>query len=377
MLKMRQGFSSKWLAIGCLIYGFSAVAASETAPAPATTPATENPAAADNRPFIGVILPLQSKTLGPLADAIKAGMNAAVALDAANATPVRFYPANEQTDDVLFVYRQARDEGARVIVGPLTKPAITELSKSDLVSLPTIVLNTLEPGSKASPSLYTFGLGIDSEARQIARQAFAEGKRKALSVALDSAFSKRLQTAFNEEWKQLGGELLELQLNTNRPNYSLVRSLREENGPDMAFVALDAKKAKALRPYLGELPVYATSQISNGRPNSGTMRALAGVAYVEMPWFLDPKAANVAKFARPAKPLHIDVERMYVFGIDAYRLAVTLAQLPADKPAGKLLLDGVSGKIELGPQRSFVRTALPSVIGSGEGPAENSEPNDQ
>ena len=361
MLKMRQGFSSKWLAIGCLIYGFSAVAASETAPAPATTPATENPAAADNRPFIGVILPLQSKTLGPLADAIKAGMNAAVALDAANATPVRFYPANEQTDDVLFVYRQARDEGARVIVGPLTKPAITELSKSDLVSLPTIVLNTLEPGSKASPSLYTFGLGIDSEARQIARQAFAEGKRKALSVALDSAFSKRLQTAFNEEWKQLGGELLELQLNTNRPNYSLVRSLREENGPDMAFVALDAKKAKALRPYLGELPVYATSQISNGRPNSGTMRALAGVA----------------KFARPAKPLHIDVERMYVFGIDAYRLAVALAQLPADKTAGKLLLDGVSGKIELGPQRSFVRTALPSVIGSGEGPAENSEPNDQ
>ena len=321
---------------------------------------------------MGVILPLQSKTLGPLADAIKAGMNAALAADAANATPVRFYPANEQTDDVLFVYRQARDDGAKVIVGPLTKPAITELSKSDLVTLPTIVLNTLEPGTKASPSLYTFGLGIDSEARQIARQAFAEGKRKALSVALDSAFSKRLQTAFNEEWKQLGGELLELQLNGNRPNYSLVRSLREERGPEMAFVALDAKKAKTLRPYLGELPVYATSQISNGRPNSGTMRALAGVAYVEMPWFLDPKAANVAKFARPAKPLHIDVERMYVFGIDAYRLAAELAKGQAEK----LTLDGVSGKIELGPQHSFVRTALPSVIGSGEGP-ESNEPDEQ
>lgn len=359
--------------MGCLIYGFSAVAASETAPAPTPAPTLAAPqAAADNAPFIGVILPLQSKTLGPLADAIKAGMNAAVAVEASPATPVRFYPANEQTDDILFVYRQARDDGAKVIVGPLTKPAIAELTKSDLVTLPTIVLNTPDTGSKPNKQLYNFGLGIESEARQIARQAFAEGKRKALSIALDAAFSKRLQTAFGEEWKALGGELMELQLSGSRPNYSLVRSLKEERGPEMAFVALDAKKAKALRTYLGELPLYATSQISNGRPNSGTMRALAGVAYVEMPWFLDPKAANVANFARPAKPLHIDVERMYVFGIDAYRLAAALAKGPTDK----LTLDGVSGKIELGPQHSFIRSAVPSIIGSGEGP-ESNEPEEQ
>ena len=54
------------------------------------------------------------------------------------------------------------------------------------------------------------------------------------------------------------------------------------------------------------------------------------------------------------------------------RLAAALAKGPSDK----LTLDGVSGKIELGPQHSFVRTALPSVIGSGEGP-ESNEPDEQ
>lgn len=370
---MRQRLSSKWLAIGCLLYGFAAAAASET------TPATE-PAAADQpvggapaAPFVGVILPLQSKQLGPIADAIKSGINAALAVDGKNGPAVRFYPASEQSDDVLFVYRQARDEGAKAVIGPLTKPAIAELVKSDLATLPTIVLNTPDAGSKSSPQVFNFGIGIDSEARQMARIAFAEGKRKALSLALDSVFSKRLQNAFAEEWKALGGELNELQLSSRRPNYSLLRATVEEKQPDMAFLAVDARTAKALRSYLGETPLYATSQISNGRPNSGTMRALAGLSYVDMPWLLDPKAATVAPYARPAKRLNVDIERMYALGIDAYRLA---AQLAGGTPA-RLALDGVSGHIELGPHNQLLRKATPSIIGLDDNPDSVEEPDPQ
>lgn len=370
---MRQRLSLKWLATGWLLYGFTAFAASDTPPAsdPATSPAV---AASEPAAFVGVILPLQSKQIGPIADAIKAGINAAVAVDGKNGPAVRFYPANEQTDDVLFVYRQARDEGAKAVIGPLTKPAIAELAKSDLVTLPTVALNSLDGSNKANQPMYGFGLGVEYEARQMARQAFAEGKRLALSLALDTAFSKRLQTAFDDEWKALGGETIDLVLANSRPNYSLLRSAIEERQPQLVFLAVDARRAKTLRPYLGETPLYATSQISNGRPNSGTMRALAGLSYVEMPWFLDPKAADIARYARPAKPQNIDIERMYALGIDAYRLASQLMR----GPAAQLHLDGVSGRIDLGPQRQLLRRGTPAIVGlDNETNAEPEEPDPQ
>ncbi len=368
---MRHGFyPSKWLLLGSLLYGLTAVAASDVPASASTSPLPETrPAEASSlpesqpdgpAPFIGVILPLQSRQLGPVADAIKAGINAAVATDGKYGPAVRFYPANEQTDDVLFVYRQAQEEGARAIIGPLTKPAIAQLVRSNLAMLPTLALNTPDNGVQPPATLYSFGLGIEQEARQIARQAWAEGKRRALSLALDNAFGKRLQTAFNEEWKRLGGELTELTLAVNRPNYSQVRSLIEEQPPELAFLAVDARRAKLLRPYLGELPLYATSQISNGRPNSGTMRSLAGLSYVEMPWFLEPQRPEIVRYPRPARPLHIDLERMYALGIDAWRLASFLV----GPPPARLTLEGVSGRIELTATRQLQRQPSPVIVGA-------------
>ena len=56
--------------------------------------------------------------------------------------PIRVYPVNEDTLNVLTIYEQALESGAQLVVGPLTRNGVAALAASSLVSVPTLALNT-------------------------------------------------------------------------------------------------------------------------------------------------------------------------------------------------------------------------------------------
>ena len=63
---------------------------------------------------------------------------------------------------------------------------------------------------------------------------------------------------------------------------------------DMIFFAMDATRARAMRPYLGKaLPSYGTSQIYAGASDAVGMHDLNGVTFVDMPWVLMPDHQRV------------------------------------------------------------------------------------
>ena len=105
------------------------------------TCATNAPHAAEQpgrEAHVALLLPLNSASFGRHADAVRQGFAAAARVAGKNAPPVRIYPVNEDNLNVLTVYEQALESGARTVVGPLTRAGVAALAASTIVTMPTL-----------------------------------------------------------------------------------------------------------------------------------------------------------------------------------------------------------------------------------------------
>ena len=134
---------------------------------------------------------------------------------------------------------------------------------------------------------------------------------------------------------------------------------------NFVFLAGDNKQSRLIRPYLNpSLPVYATSQVFNLYADTLTNYDLNDIRFVDMPWLLQPDHPAVMIYPKSASALDTDKERLYAFGIDAYRL---LQVVMRNKMATALPLDGVTGRIRLIENNTFRREAVPALFRYGRG----------
>jgi len=308
--------------------------------------------AATRQPHIALLLPLHSPSFSRHADAVRQGFVAAAKVAGQSAPPIRTYSVNEDTLDVLTVYELAIESGAQLVVGPLERSGVAVLAASNLVTVPTLALNSLEPRSPQPSRLYLFGLAVEPEARQIARLAVDDGRRNAFIISDDTALSKRMRQAFLEEFARLGGTTpAEFSFGDDPISLNKLRHASDLDVADMVFLALDFVRARTVRPYLGNsLALYATSQVSAGRPSALAAHDLNLVRFVDMPWLLQPDHPAVMIYPRPQFGDAVDFERLYALGIDAFRISIELLRQNHD-PA----LDGVTGQIRLTREQQFVR----------------------
>lgn len=311
---------------------------------------------------IALLLPLKSASFGAAAEAFRHGF--ATAAEFQPGLPVEIQATGDQSADILKAYRQSTQAGAALIVGPLTRDAVTVLLDESLTT-PTLALNSPDIHGPLPANLYVFGLNVESEARQVARLAFARKHRSAVTVTAQNALSKRVQAAFTDEWLKLGGVLVDrLSFPPNQSNHSKLRAALARLDTDMLFVAADAERARAVRPYLdASVPTYATSLVYGGRGNAGSNIDLNQMRFVEMPWFLQADHPAVLLYPRPTHPLPVELERFYALGIDAWRVATALLdrQILASSP----VLDGVTGQIVL-DARHFNRELTAAEFRQGE-----------
>ncbi len=348
-------------------------------------------------PHIALILPLKSAAFAPSANAVQQGFLAA-ARSHARDFPVRIYSSADESRDVLEIYRQAIANGAVAVAGPLTRAGVTLLAGYREIAVPTLALNTSETKPESN-KLYFFGLIPEAEARQVAQLAFAANLRNATIINTSTALSKRLALAFADEWKKLGGKInaevfykegddtgvlvklptapwlfepvlaLPVTVISASGEVSTVTPKREGPLPaapgNVVFLAVDNKLARLIRPYLNpSLAVYGTSQIFNIHADTLTNYDLNDIRFVDMPWLLQPDHAAVMIYPRPGIALNTDKERLYAFGIDAYRLLHTVLN---DKLRKSLPLDGVTGRIRSPDSNLFQREAVTAVFKYGRG----------
>jgi hypothetical protein len=319
------------------------------------------PVAAGARPHIALILPIASPSLGGVADAVRQGFIAAAEAAGANAPPVTLVNVADDGPAVLEACRRAQSLGAMLVVAGITRDGATGLARSDCPRIPVLALN--QPQDPDLPqNLYSISLSLEQEARQAALLAVADGWQSAIVIAAPTPLARRVQEAFEREWTRAAGEVRGRAVFSGNPEET--QAVKEKIAAipgDMVFIALDQAAARTLRPYIsGMLPIYATSLSIDPRADPTVNVDLQGVRYVDMPWFVQPDHPAVMVYSAPRTPMSVERERLYALGIDAYRLAVVLAQ----GELKRLALDGVTGRIALEGQH-FSRTLTPAEVDGG------------
>ncbi|WP_323815353.1 penicillin-binding protein activator [Cellvibrio sp. NN19] len=323
---------------------------------------------------VALLLPMQGK-LAEAGEAVRDGFFAAYfeALSNGRSTPeVRQY---DSSGDALAAYQQAVADGADLVIGPIDKENVTELSLMPSLEVPVLSLNYPDaPPAEPLKGFYQFGLAVEDEARQVARQAFLEGHRQAMVIIPSQEWSERSARAFTEEWEKLGGIVVNRTQFQNSANYSglvkdamlieqsqiraremqdllgiqLQSSPRSRSDVDMIFLIANPAQARQIKPtfafhYAGKIPVYATSQVYSGQPDPKMDRDLNGIRFNTMPWLFDTTSKEKQIIAQHTKSAAV-YGRLHALGADAFRL---YARLPQLEQVADMRIYGATGALHM------------------------------
>lgn len=323
---------------------------------------------------IALLLPMQGK-LAEAGEAVRDGFFAAYfhALSNGRHTPeVRQY---DSSGDAIAAYQQAVADGADLVIGPIDKEKVTELSLMPSLDVPVLSLNYPDaPPAQPLIGFYQFGLAVEDEARQVARQAFLEGHRQAMIIIPSQEWSERSARAFSDEWEKLGGLVVNRTQFKPGANFSglvkdamlieqsqirarelqqllgiqLQSSPRSRGDVDMIFLIADPAQARQIKPtfafhYAGNIPVYSTSQIYSGQPNPKADRDLNGVRFNTMPWLFDTTSSEKQAVAQHTKAAAV-YGRLHALGADAFRL---YARLPQLEKVSDMRIYGATGALHM------------------------------
>ncbi|SFU90017.1 penicillin-binding protein activator [Halomonas korlensis] len=297
---------------------------------------------------IAVFLP-ESGPLSEVAAAIRDGMRTHHLNEANQGNSAQLSFIDSSHGDLDALYREAENRGAQVVVGPLEKQLVSELERRDEVPLPTLALNYGTAERNQTDNLFQYGLSAEDEARQTARRAWQDGHRRAAVLVPDNDWGGRVGEAFWNEWSDRGGEVTKAVrydpegsvANAVKPALNVSNERARLGNVDMLFLLALPEFARQVPPtldyfYAGELPVYATSHLYEGRLQPRLDHDLDDVRFIDIPWQI-PDAAVGGEEALPFYNSYRELReesdpamfRLLAMGVDAYELARRLPQLQA------------------------------------------------
>lgn len=334
---------------------------------------------------VALLLPLQGR-LAEAGEAVRDGFYAAYyqALSRNHQTPsIKLYDTSKGAQTA---YQLASADGAELIIGPLDKEDVKQVSQLPQLTVPLLSLNYPDP-QPATPiqNLYQFGLAVEDEARQIARQGIKEGHKNALIVAPAIDWSDRSAQAFSDEWQKLGGTLIGRTTFTDQDRFSqsikstllidesqarstlLQQQLntkfeftpRRRADVDMIFMAVTPTQGRQVMPtlafhYANNIPVYATSNVYSGNADAINNDDLNGVLFNTLPWLFDDNNPEKQSITQHTKSSSV-FSRLHALGADAYHL---YAHLPQLQQAPDTHIMGATGLLRLLPDGRIEREEM-------------------
>jgi len=308
-------------------------------------------------PPIALVLPLTSPDYARAAEAVRDGFLAAAEAAGAKGR-VKVIPHGN--DDVVAAFDQAREGGARVVVGPLVRDDLRALIAADRELPVTIALNQLDDSTTLPPRVYTFALAIESDARTIAMRMHAENVQNVAIIGGETPLMKRFASAFTGEWILLGGNLPQsLALVATQDGLRALRRDLAKLNVDAILIAIDGPDAALVRTFAPRVTAWASGQV-NQRPGPAAARDLEDVRFVDVSWIVAPESAAFARLPRPDYA-SAALDRLYALGLDAYRVAEAFVEAPPDR----LVFDGATGRVELSDARQIAREGRLATFRSG------------
>ncbi|MBV6752664.1 penicillin-binding protein activator [Pseudomonas chlororaphis] len=332
---------------------------------------------------IALLLP-QDGPLASVGKALREGFMAAhyQAQQAGQKPPViEFYDSSRLTSLDDF-YRKAQASGVQLVIGPLEKPLVKQLSARPQLPITTLALNYSESAQNPA-QLFQFGLAAEDEAREVARRARADGLHRAAAMVPKGEWGDRVLKAFRQDWEANGGTVVGIErvdqpvalaqqiadLFQLRQSEGRAKSLQSTVGGQVAaqpsrrqdiefiFLAATPQQAQQIKPtlnfqYAGDVPVYATSHVFSATGDQNQYNDMNGVRFCETPWLLDANDPLRKQVTAQWPQAGGALGRLYAMGVDAYRLAPRLGQLKA-LPDSRI--EGLSGSLSMDPQQRVER----------------------
>lgn len=343
---------------------------------------------------LALIVPLSGR-LAVYGQAIREGFIAAFyqAKQSGEQVPQLVIYDSDASAGFMSVYQMAIDDGADVVVGPLTKAQVNWLAQQKTLPVPTLALNRADTVSKRLPEqLYQFALATDDEAKQLAIIAAEHDRHQAMVIAPRNDWGERTRQAFIEQWQAQGGTVVAtswyvepsdyahaikdaLQIPLSEARYKRIASLvdekleftpRRRQDIDMVLLLARPDQARSIKPllnyyYASDLPVYATSRTYLSVGNQGKNQDINDVHVLGMPWVLTPPDGLHTQ-VHQVSGVDVQYQDMVALGIDSFQLYPRLEQL-ASSPYSRL--QGQTGILRMNHKRQVERELLLATIKNG------------
>ena len=353
----------------------------------------------ENQPQnIALLLPTQGR-YRPAAEAILHGfMSAHYASmegnqDSESAVTIRIYDTSN-TNQFNAEYKNAVDDGAEIIIGPLQKENLRSLlTNKDPLPVTTIALNQAQGQFESPVNLYQFGLSPEDDALEVARHGMQKQYHNAAILFQNNPWWERAYQAFSEQWQQNKGRVTGIASYDDQTNMAnaikemlmvqhselRARQLRNILGKkvefqprrrqdiDFIYLISTPEQARQIRPlldfyYAESIPVIAGSQIYSGKANPKTDRDLNGIEFCDIPWLLEKPDAIQQALKRAWPKGDHRYFRLNAMGVDAYRLQSRLQLLTQIPDAG---LFGATGNLGIGIDNKVHRELSWAIIKNG------------
>jgi outer membrane PBP1 activator LpoA protein len=320
----------------------------------------------ENAPHLALMLPLSGRTAAA-AGQIRDGFMTAYYQLPANARPrLRVY--DTAAAPISEIMATATSAGAEFVVGPLTREEVVAAAEL-LTTRPTLLALNFLPGDRPTPEkFFQFALSPEDDARAVARYISSTGRRRGVVLTPEGDWGTRVAAAFDEELRAAGGYVLgQASFGSSARNDfgpSIMQVLRTDDStsraqriqgaigqklefeprrrPDIQFIFAPSQPnvARLLRPQLryhlaGDIPTYTLGDAYEPHPTAN--QEIDGMMFPDMPWMLsvEERPTEVRDSARAAFGESTKNRgRLFAFGYDAYRIAVSLQRNGPIDPKG-------------------------------------------
>ena len=369
--------------------GLIIVDANATQGASGGQPGSTQPGVMPPGAHVAVLLPSTGRTAAAAAQIRDGLLTALYSVPSGSRPELRFYDTNSMS--VADAIASATAAGAESIIGPLTREEVVAAADYSGRRPAILALNFLPADKPVPADFYQYALSPEDEARQVARRALADGRRRAVALVPAGDWGTRVANAFREELEAGGGQLLaSVAYAPGKTDYSapIQQSLRLSDSiararrlegvlgtslqftprrradVDFLFTPASAGTARQLRPQLrfhfaGDIPAYATSDSYDANPQAN--QDLDGLMFPDMPWNLSVgssgnSAAAVTRVRTAAQAAWGDAaprSKLYAFGYDAWQLATAIHAGTAATDTASLA--GLTGTLSFDGQRRVRR----------------------
>lgn len=280
---------------------------------------------------IALLLPTDGALAVP-ASAVREGFFTAYFDDKSDSPrpAVRSYDSGGTPAQSLAAYRQAVNDGAQLVIGPLGRDGVAAMFAQGALPVPLLALNHPDNDMPPPAGSAEFGLLPEAEGAQAAAHMSERGIKQAIVFLAGDDRSRRAAAAFKAQFESLGGQVAsQTELPADNVDYSdqIKAALATAGNGSGILLLMRAQTARLLMPQLklaaATQPVFATSLVYGGGDNADADRDLDGVEFCDAPWLFDaqPGLPDHGTIAAQLPDARNAAARLFAFGMDAYALS--------------------------------------------------------